>query len=153
MAIRRLHEGFGIGQDSCVSGRHPMTEQDVLNGTEGVYLGDNPESPATGLFLTYWDAEEVAQTIGYPPITVYEEQRRLIDEQALEIAELEHRLDSEVHNLQLKAVSTEIKNIKKEVLHEIEGLTDAIRARISSGGSDAKPTARAAKAPGGAATL
>lgn len=124
-----------------------MTEQDIRNGTEGVYLGDNPEAPACGLFLTYWDAEEVAQTIGYPPITVYDAQKKLIDEQADIIAELESKLQHEIHSLQLKAVSTEIKNVKKELLSEVEGLTAAIRARLGDSGSDAKPTPRPARIP------
>lgn len=149
MAIKRIHDGMGIGEDSCVSGVHPNRVEDP----PGVYLGINPESPSKGLFLTFWEAMEVACKIGYPTIEVYEAQKALIDEQAAEIAELEHRLDSEIHNLQLKAVSTEIKNVKKEVLGEIVGLTSAIRARLGNSGSDAGTPPGTAKAVGGTKTL
>lgn len=153
MAIKRLSPGFGIGQDSCVSGRHPMTEQDVLNGTEGVFLGNNPEAPATGLFLTFWEADEVAQCIGFPHITVYEEQKRLIYEQAVQIADLERQLDEEIHSLQLKAVSTEIKNTKKELLNALEGTTSAIRARLGSSRSDTDAPKGAVDVGAGATAL
>lgn len=140
MAIKRLHEGFGVGEDSCVSGIHPMREEDLRRGQQGLYLGVNPESPSKGLFITYFEAEEIAGKIGYPLRVVYDEQKKLIDEQAAEIAELEHRLNVEVHSLQLKAVTTEIKNIKRDVLHEIEGLSVAIRARLGGGGSNVAAT-------------
>jgi hypothetical protein len=153
MAIKRLHPGFGIGEDSCISGNHPMREDDVLRGTEGLYLGANPESPSKGLFITYWEADEIAQKIGFPHIAVYQAQKDLIDQQALEIAELERRLDSEIHNLQLKAVSTEIKNVKKELLREVEGLTAAIRARLGNSGSNVDALKGAAKPAGGSSAL
>jgi len=136
MAIKRLHEGFGVGQDSCISGNHPMREDDLVRGTEGVYLGPNPESPSKGLFITFWEADEIAQKIGFPHIAVYDEQKRLIDEQAQQIAELERLLSAEVHSLQLKAISTEIKNTKKELLNAVEGYSAAVRARLGNSGSD-----------------
>lgn len=149
MSIKRLHEGFGIGEDSCISGSHPMREDDILRGTEGVYLGANPESPSKGLFITYWEADEIAQKIGFPHIAVYGEQKKLIDEQAAQIADLEHQLQHEIHNLQLKAVSTQIKNSNKELLNALEGTTAAIRARLGDSGSDAKPAPRPARLAGG----
>lgn len=148
MPIKRLYEGFGVGEDSCVTGRFPMTEQDILNGTEGVYLGVNPESPSKGLYLTFWEADDVAQAIGFPSITVYDEQKKLIDEQAQTIADLEHQLQNEIHNLQLKAVATQIKNGNKELLNAFEGTMAAVRARLGDGGSKPDPLARAAKAAG-----
>lgn len=149
MSITRLHEGFGVGQDSCVSGRHPMTEQDILSGTEGVYLGRNPASLGEGLFLTFWEADEIAQKIGFPHIEVYHEQTRLVDEQARRIAELEHQLNAEVHNLQLKAVSTQIKNSNKEILSVLEDTLAAVRARLGDSGSKPATAPRSARPAGG----
>lgn len=131
MAIKRLHSGFGIGEDSCISGSHPMREDDILRGTEGVYLGANPESPSKGLFITYWEADEIAQKIGFPHIAVYAEQKRLIDEQADIIAELESKLEHEIHSLQLKAVTTQIKNGNKELLSALEETLAAVRNRVT----------------------
>lgn len=143
MAIKRLHAGFGIGQDSCISGSHPMREDDILRGTEGLYLGANPEAPATGLFITYWEADEIAQKIGFPHIAVYQEQKRLLDQQAAEIIELERLLDEDVHSLQLKSILTAVTNSKKDVLNAVEGYSAAVRARLGNSGSDAAAPKRA----------
>lgn len=134
MTVKRLHDGFGIGEDCCVSGRHPMRAEDP----PGVYLGANPESPSKGLFLAHYIAEEVAQKLGYPPLAVYEAQKELLDQQVAEISELERRLDEEVHSLQLKAVLTAVTNSKKDVVNAVEGYSSAVRARLGGGGSDAK---------------
>lgn len=157
MAIKRLHEGFGVGQDSCISGNHPMREDDLLHGTEGVYLGANPESPSKGLFITFWEADEIAQKIGFPHIAVYGEQKRLIDDQAARIAELEHQLQNEIHSLQLKEVLKTVTKTNKEVLNAVEGYSSAVRARLGNSGSNADTPAGAAvkqhKAAGGTTTL
>lgn len=152
MAIKRLHEGFGIGEDSCIGGSHPMREDDIIRGTEGVYLGPNPESPSKGLYITFWEADEIAQKIGFPHIAVYDEQKRLIDEQALQIADLENQLQHEIHNLQLKAVATLVKNGNKELLNALEGTAAAIRARLGDSGSNPTPAERAARVTRAAST-
>lgn len=145
MSIKRLHEGFGIGQDSCISGIHPMRPNDP----PGVYLGVNPEAPATGLFITFWEADEIAQKIGFPHIGVYEEQKRLIDEQAREIEDLKQQLNEEINTLQLKAVHQAIKNGNKDVLNAVEGYSAAVRARVAVAGKAAGSVA--SKSAGGKA--
>lgn len=150
MAIKRLYEGFGVGEDSCVEGRNPLTEQDIRAGTEGVYLGPNPESPSKGLFLTYWEADEVAQKIGFPHIAVYAEQKLLIDQQAQEIADLKHQLENEVHSLQVEAVAKEIRKSNKELLGEIQSYNAAARARIGDSGSNGGTAPKPARVAGGA---
>lgn len=141
MAIKRLHEGFGIGQDSCISGTHPMRPEDP----PGLYLGRNPAALGEGLFITYWEACEIATKIGYPMPEVYEQQKAEIDAQAQEIAALQQQLQSEVHDLQLKAVSTEIKNVKKEILGALEDTLSAVRARVAPAGGTAVARSGAAR--------
>lgn len=133
MAIKRLHEGFGIGQDSCISGIHPMRPSDP----PGVYLGRNPESLGMGLFITYWEADEIAQKIGFPHIAVYEEQKRLLDEQAAEIDDLKAQLNEEINDLQMKAILKAINNGNKDVLNAVEGYSSAVRARVAVAGKAA----------------
>lgn len=149
MSVKRIHDQMGVGQDCCVSGRHPNLGSDE----PGVYLGPNPEAPATGLFLAHYIAQEVAICLGYPTLEVYEQQKSLIDSQAMEVAELERRLDEEIHSLQLKAVSTEIKNTKKELLNALEGTTSAIRARLGNSRSDVGAPEGAVDAGAGASSL
>ena len=148
MSIKRLHEGFGIGQDSCVEGRHPMTDADIAAGTEGVYLGRNPESPSKGLFLTYWEADAVAQAIGFPHIAVYAEQKKLIDEQAQKIEDLEVALTEAVHTLQFEEVTKTIRKGNKEIIGALEATLGAVRARLGADGTDARPAAKPARASG-----
>ena len=137
MEIQRLTAAHTVANDSCIDGRMPMTEQDIKDGTEGVYLGINPQDPMHLLYLTYWEADEVAQKLGFPHIAVYKEQKRLLDEQAQTIADLEHQLDNEIHSLQVEAVAKEIRKSHKELLSEIQSYNGAVRARIGSGGSAA----------------
>jgi hypothetical protein len=153
MAIKRLYEGFGVGQDSCISGSHPMREDDIRSGTEGVYLGPNPEAPATGLFITYWEADEIAQKIGFPHIAVYGEQKRLIDEQAARIVQLEEALEYEVQSLQLKEVLKAVTTSEKKVLNAVESYRAAVGARLGNSGGNTDAPKGAAKPAGGTKTL
>jgi hypothetical protein len=132
MSVKRLHEGFGIGEDSCISGRHPMTEADLAAGQQGVYLARNPESPSKGLYVTFWEADDIAQAIGYPGIGVYEEQKKLIDDQAQRIAALEDQLNNEINSLQLLAFMKEVRKGNKEVLGALEATLAAVRSRVVS---------------------
>jgi hypothetical protein len=145
MSIKRLHEGFGVGEDSCISGIHPMRASDP----PGVYLGNNPESLSKGLYITYWEADEIAQKIGFPHIGVYEEQKRLIDQQAREIEDLKQQLNEEINTLQLKSIHTAIKNGNKDVLNAVEGYSAAVRARVAVAGKAAGSSA--SKSAGGTA--
>jgi hypothetical protein len=150
MNIQRLHEGFGVENDSCIQGRHPMTAEDLRANTQGVYLGPNPQDPYHTLYLTYWEAEEVAQKIGLPQVTVYQEQKRLLDEQAQTIADLKEQLEFEINSLQVEAVAKEIRKSHKELLGEIQSYNGAVRARIGNSGS-AAGVAQGATKPVGAA--
>lgn len=142
MAIKRLHEGYGVDGDSVISGRFPMSEQDIRDGTEGLYLGRNPEDQRRSMYITYWEADEIAQKIGFPHIEVYKAQLKELQDLRDQVAELERMLDEEVHDLQLKAVSTEIKNAKKEIVNAVEGYRAAVAGRLSAkrGVAGAVPT-------------
>jgi hypothetical protein len=144
MSMKRLYSGFGVGEGSCVGGDNPMYASDIENGTEGVYLGVNPESPSKGLYLTFWEADTIAQLIGFPHIAVYEEQKKLIDVQAQQLADLEEVLNREVHSLQLQAVMKEIRKGNKEILNALEGTLSAVRARLGADGTDAGRIAKPA---------
>lgn len=141
MSIKRLTEGWNATEDSCVSGIHPMRPSDPL----GIYLGPNPMmrgEQCAELYLTYWEACEIATKIGYPMPEVYEQQRLEIDQQARKIAALEDDLRHEINTLQLKAVSTEVKNMKKELLNALEGYAGAVRGIGSQPSPVAQVTGR-----------
>ena len=135
MAIQRLSPGYNGGyiEDSFMSGVYPLRETDP----PGFSLGRNPFDERRQLYITYWDACEIACKIGFPMPEVYEAQLALIDEQARTIADLEAQLQNEVHDLQMKAISKQIKNSAKEILDAHERTLAAVRARL--GGADAVP--------------
>lgn len=127
MAVKRLHENFNIDADCCVTGSYPNMEHAPF----GVYLGQNPEQPARGLYLTYWSAVEVALKIGYPDPAVQETLLKELDERNLRIEELERQLNEEVNNLAVKALQTHFDNRIKELADGQErafrGIRDAAK--------------------------
>lgn len=133
MAIQRLFEGYNGGyiDDSFMSGTHPLRESDP----PGFSLGRNPFDERRQLFITWWDACEIATKLGYPMPEVYEAQLAQIDEQARYIAELEAALQNDVHDLQMKAIAKQIQKSSKDTLDAIQAYTGAVRARLGADGS------------------
>jgi 4-diphosphocytidyl-2C-methyl-D-erythritol kinase len=130
-----------------------MLEADIRNGTQGVFLGPNPEAPYKGLYLTYWEAIEISESLGLPSPEVYAEQKKLIDEQAQDIINLESQLEHEIHSLQLNELAKEVRKAHKEIIGEIQSYNGAVRARLGSSGSDAAAPKGAAKPRTGAAGI
>lgn len=148
--ITRLKPGEMIAEDdSFVSGIHPMRESDP----PGFFLGYNPDVPGKPMYITWWDATEIATKMGYPMPEVYEAQLAHIDEQARYIAELEQTLNGAVNDLQMKGIMKAIQNTKKETLDAIQGYAAAVRARTGDVGSDADVAKAAARVGGTAETL
>jgi hypothetical protein len=151
MAINRLFEGYNGGyiDDSFMSGVHPLRESDP----PGFSLGRNPFDERRQLYITYWDACEIAVKLGYPMPEVYEAQLALIDEQARTIADLEASLQSEVHDLQMKAIQKQIQKSSKEILDAHAATLAAVRARLGADGSPADAGNGAKKPVGGGASV
>lgn len=135
MAIQRLFEGYNGGyiDDSFMSGTHPLRESDP----PGFSLGRNPFDERRQLYITYWDACDIATKLGYPMPEVYEAQLALIDEQARTIADLEAALQNDVHDLQMKAIQKQIQKSSKEILDAHERTLAAVRARLGADGGAA----------------
>lgn len=151
MAIQRLtpaHNG-GFIEDSFMSGVYPLRETDP----PGFSLGRNPFDERRQLYITYWDACDIATRIGFPMPEVYEAQLALIDEQARTIADLEAALQNDVHDLQMKAISKQIQKSSKEILDAHERTLAAVRARLGADGSAAVDGDGAKKPVRGAASV
>lgn len=136
MAIQRLTPEYNGGyiEDSFMSGVYPMRETDP----PGFSLGRNPFDERRQLYITYWDACEIATKLGYPMPEVYEAQLALIDEQARTIADLEAALQNDVHDLQMKSISKQIKKGTDEILAAHERTLSAVRARLGADGGPAE---------------
>ena len=151
MAIQRLFEGYNGGfiDDSFMSGTHPLRESDP----PGFSLGRNPFDERRQLYITFWDACEIACKVGFPMPEVYEAQLALIDEQAQRIAVLEQITQDDIHDLQMKAIAKQIKKGTDEVLAAHERSLAAVRARLGADGGAAVAGDGAKKSVRGAASV
>lgn len=151
MAIQRLIPGYNGGyiEDSFMSGVYPMRETDP----PGFSLGRNPFDERRQLYITYWDACEIATKLGYPMPEIYEAQLKLIDDQARTIAGLEAALQNDVHDLQFKAIAKQIQKGTDAILAAHERSLAAVRARLGADGGAAVAGAGAKKPTGGSASV